>query len=165
MGLAVHAPYPVAVHIFLLRDDRVLMLRRSNTGYEDGRLSVVAGHVEPGESVLEAAVRETREEVDIDLALGDLRVVGVMHRLAEQGRVDFFLASDVGRTEPQNAEPLKCSQLLWAPLAQPPSDTIPYIRVALENFRAGRWFQQFGWAKPASKIPMEYEGHDFQPQD
>ena len=63
-----HPRFPVAVHIFLLRGDSVLLLRRSNTGFEDGRLSVVAGHVEPGESVTAAAIREAREEVGIDLA-------------------------------------------------------------------------------------------------
>jgi hypothetical protein len=33
-------------HIFLLNDlDEILLLRRLNTGYEDGNYSVIAGHV------------------------------------------------------------------------------------------------------------------------
>lgn len=57
--------FPVAVHIFLLRGEEVLLFRRCNTGYEDGKLSVVAGHVEPGEALTQAAIRETCEEVGL----------------------------------------------------------------------------------------------------
>lgn len=141
-----HPRFPIAVHIFLLRGDLVLLLRRSNTGFEDGQLSVVAGHVEPGESVTAAAIREAREEVGIDLAAADLRIVGVLHRRSSDERVDFFLACDLDAREPGNAEPTKCSELLWSPVADPSSDTIPYVRAALSNFREGRWFEEFGWS-------------------
>lgn len=145
-----HSRYPVAVHMFLMRQGQVLMLRRRNTGYRDGELSVVAGHVEPGESVTAAAVREIHEEVGLRLRPCDLRVVGVMHRKSSDERVDFFLTSDLdaldlGGNEPRNCEPEKCAELLWAPAAALPSDTIPYIRAALNNFRVGQWFEEFGW--------------------
>ena len=35
-------------HLLLLKDEQVLLLRRENTGYEDGNYSVVAGHIEGG---------------------------------------------------------------------------------------------------------------------
>ncbi len=35
----------VAVHLFLIRDEQVLLLRRYNTGYADGQHSVIAGHL------------------------------------------------------------------------------------------------------------------------
>src|SRR5436190_19012094 len=96
--------FPLAVHVFLLRGDFVLLLRRLNTGYEDGKLSVVAGHVEAGETVTQAAIREAREEVGVDLSRDRLQVVGVMHRKAGDERVDFFLSYRLDAERPRNVE-------------------------------------------------------------
>src|SRR5262245_4289525 len=120
-----HPRFPVAVHVLLIRGDEVLLVRRCNTGYEDGKLSVVAGHVEPGESVTQAALREAREEVGVSLSSDRLRVVGVMHRRSEEERVDFFLAYSLENhaEPPRNLEPEKCSELVWANLLDLPDDT------------------------------------------
>src|SRR2546427_13114370 len=111
-----HPKLPVAVHVLLLRGDEVLLVRRCNTGFEDGKLSVVAGHVEPGESVTQAALREAAEEVGVAMSRAALHVVGVMHRRSHDERVDFFLSYRLGAgdREPTNREPEKCSELVWA---------------------------------------------------
>lgn len=151
-----HPRFPVAVHLLLLRGDDVLLVRRSNTGYEDGRLSVVAGHVEPGESVTQAAIREACEEIGVAIAPDRLRVVGVMHRKSQDERVDFFLAYRLGADgeEPQNREPENCSELVWANVARLPDDTIPYVRAGIESFRKNDvWFQEFGWERTEPARP------------
>lgn len=140
-----HARLPVAVHIFLLRENRVLLLRRANTGYEDGNYSVVAGHLDGGESVTQAAIREAYEEVGVRLHPADLTVVCVMHRLSSDERIDFFLAAVTWGGTIANQEPDKCSELRWCALDTLPANTIPYVRAALENFRQGTWFAEFGW--------------------
>ncbi|GCE45353.1 ADP-ribose pyrophosphatase YjhB (NUDIX family) [Thermosporothrix hazakensis] len=134
-----------AVHLFLIQNDQVLLLQRANTGYEDGNWSVIAGHLDGNEEVRAAMQREAREEAGIDIALPDLQVVGVMHRKAEEERIDFFLTAHTWRGSITNCEPEKCSALQWYPLAALPSNTIPYVRKALENYREGRWFDSFGW--------------------
>jgi 8-oxo-dGTP pyrophosphatase MutT (NUDIX family) len=141
---------PVAVHIFFLRDNRVLLLRRANTGYEDGKYSVVAGHLDGGESVTQAAIREAQEEVGVLLRPADLTVVGVMHRVSNEERIDFFLVATTWDGTPVNHEPEKCAELWWCALDVLPANTIPYVRAALENFRSGVWFAEFGWHEARS---------------
>lgn len=52
-------------------DGRFLLTRRA----DNGRWCLPGGHFEPGESVAEAAIRETKEETGLDVEL--VRLVGV----------------------------------------------------------------------------------------
>lgn len=139
----------VAVHLFLLRDEAVLLLRRANTGYEDGNYSVVAGHLDGDETVLTAARREAREEAGIDLDEADIDVVGVMQRRAvipgDDERIDFFVAARRWSGTVRNMEPQKCDDLAWFPLDHLPDPMVPYIRRALDNYRRGQRFDMLGW--------------------
>ncbi len=135
-----------AVHLFLLQGGKVLLLRRYQTGYEDGNFSVVAGHLDGNETVVAAAMREAREEVGIVLAAQDVHVVGVMHRRSTDERIDWFVVCERWAGEITNAEPEKCDELCWADPERLPPNVIPYVRRAIENFRAGRWFDSFGWS-------------------
>ena len=137
---------PVAVHLFLLRGEEILLLRRFNTGYEDGNYSVVAGHLDGGEGVLEAMCREAREEAGIELELAATAIAGVMHRYAPGNeRIDFFLTATAWSGEVCNLEPGKCDDLRWFPVDELPSNTIPYVASAISAWRAGAWFSAFGW--------------------
>jgi 8-oxo-dGTP diphosphatase len=137
---------PVAVHLFLVRGEEILLLRRYNTGYEDGKYSVPAGHLDGGEQVVEAAVREAREEIGVKMDPGDVRVVGVMHRRAElEERIDFFVEVRRWVGDITNREPEKCDELLWVRMDDLPENVIPYVRKAIGNLREGVWFDSFGF--------------------
>lgn len=140
---------PVSVHVFLTKEDEILLLRRCNTGYEDGNYSVPAGHLEAGEHVVQTAIREAHEEAGISFVAEDAGVVGVMHRKSNDERIDFFVAIGEWSGEVRNAEPLKCDDLAWFPLDKLPDNTIPYIRRAIANYSEGRWFDTFGWEEPS----------------
>ena len=134
-----------AVHLFLIQDGKILLLRRFNTGYEDGNYSVVAGHLNGGEQIKAAAIREAHEEADIEIAPHDLEVVGVMHRMSIRERIDFFLVAHAWQGEATNKEPDRCDHLAWFDLVDLPDNVIPYVRKALDNYRRGVWFDSFGW--------------------
>jgi ADP-ribose pyrophosphatase YjhB (NUDIX family) len=135
----------VAVHVLFVRGDEVLLLRRANTGYEDGNYSVPAGHVEALETVTEAATREAREETGLELSAGDVRHALVMHRMAEEDRIDFFVFAERWDGEPRNAEPEKCDELRWVRFDALPGNVVPYVRRGLSAFRAGEVYVEFGW--------------------
>ena len=61
------ANFHITVGLVLIEDNKVLMMKRQNTGYMDGMYALVAGHVEVGESFKAAIIREAKEEVGITL--------------------------------------------------------------------------------------------------
>lgn len=137
--------YPVAVHLFFLWEAQILLLRRFNTGYEDGKYSVVAGHVEAGETVTQAAIREAQEEVGVSLKREDLEIVHVMHRKSEDERIDFFIIVKHWTDAISNCDPEKCDELAWYPVNGLPENVIPYVRHAMEGYRQGIAYSEFGW--------------------
>ena len=139
------AKFPVTVHLLFFRDDQILLLRRFNTGYADGQYSVPAGHLDGGETVMAAAVREAREETGLHLAAADLVFSSVMHRMEEEERVDFFVHVRRWQGEPANTEPDKCDELRWVNVTELPANTIPYVKAGIENHQAGTVFHEFGW--------------------
>ena len=134
-----------AAHLFLIRGEQILLLRRYNTGYEDGKYSVIAGHLKGDEEIKTAMIREAYEEAGIELTPETLEIVGVMHRKSNDERVDWFLAASTWTGEVINREPNKCDQLAWYDLESLPQNVIPYVRRAIDNYRQGRWFDSFGW--------------------
>ncbi|MDE2845890.1 MAG: NUDIX domain-containing protein [Gemmatimonadota bacterium] len=134
------------VHVFLKNDnDDILMLRRANTGYEDGNYSVIAGHLDGHEEVMEAAIREAKEEAGIEIRYMDIKVVGVMHRKQDDERISFFLSASRWSGDIINMEPERCDDLSWFPICDLPVNTIPYVRRAIENWVNGLFFDSYGW--------------------
>ncbi len=135
-----------AVYLLLVRENKLLLLRRTNTGYEDGKLSLVAGKMDGNEEVKRAAAREAWEESGVRVDPADLEVASVMHRLSDTGEwIDFFLTVKRWEGEPYNREPDKCSEMVWYPLNALPGDMIPHVRQAVENVLSGVLYDSYGW--------------------
>jgi 8-oxo-dGTP diphosphatase len=141
----IRAMIPVTVHLFFLREDQILLLRRFNTDYRDGEYSVPAGHLDGGETVMGAACREAQEEVGLHLQADDMVFSSVMHRIEGDERVDFFVHVRKWLGEPFNAEPDKCDELRWVNIDNLPNNTIPYVKRALQNHLNQIQFDEFGW--------------------
>ena len=133
------------VYLLLLDRDRILMLRRYRTGYEDGNYGLVAGHIDGNEAASAAAIREAAEEAGVAIAAGSLELCHVLHRLSDRESVGFFFRCRRWSGAPYNREPHKCDDLRWFPTVALPGNTIPYIRQAITLGLAGRPYSEFGW--------------------
>ena len=137
---------PVAAHLLLKKENNVLLLLRKNTGYEDGKYSVVAGHFDGNERGTEAMIREAKEEAGITILSEDLELACVMHRKAPDGeRVDFFYACNKWQGKIKNMEPEKCGELIFVPNDKIPQNTIEYVRAGIDASINGLKYIEFGW--------------------
>lgn len=135
---------PTGVHVLLERSGKVLMMRRAGTGFFDGMFSLPGGHVEPGESLRETAIRELAEETGLVVMPPLLDYVGVVHRMSDTNRIDFFLRAKSWQGEAVIREPHKCDRLDWMSVAELPEHTVPYIREALLQ-SVEPWVIESGW--------------------
>ncbi|MGO2053923.1 NUDIX hydrolase [Glutamicibacter sp. 287] len=128
----------------VIRDrHRVLLQRRQGSGYLDNYWSnAAAGHVEAGESAIQAAVREAKEELGIELDAMQLKPLTTIHRPqcgneTSGGRIDFFFECTAWTGAPQIMEPHKASALTWFDLGQLPGKVVPHERYILERLGNG----------------------------
>ncbi|MFL4475693.1 NUDIX domain-containing protein [Paeniglutamicibacter sp. MACA_103] len=132
-----------AAYVVLRRGGQVLLQLRQNTGFMDGHWAcAAAGHVEAGESVGSAAVREAAEETGLRLEPRDLLPLATLHRTnggdsPRAQRVDFFFAATRWDGEPRIMEPEKCAALEWFDLDKLPDPMPEHERYVLENLAAG----------------------------
>ncbi|WP_328899462.1 trifunctional class I SAM-dependent methyltransferase/NUDIX hydrolase/VOC family protein [Streptomyces sp. NBC_00441] len=150
----------VDVHLILRRGSEVLLARRSGTGYADGLLHAPSGHVEDGEDVRQALIREAAEETGLALDPAELRVALVMQHRGPGGAPRtgwFFEAAYDPARPPYNREPDKCSELAWYPLDALPDDMVAYCRAGLDGYRAGERFL-IHWHEDADPVAYEPEG-------
>jgi 8-oxo-dGTP diphosphatase len=136
-----------AAYVLLLRPAptpgrrEVLLQLRQGTGFMDGHwAAAVAGHVERGESVYDAARREAREEVGLEgvdlVPWCAMQRTGVGEDPLDE-RVDYFFVSTSWSGTPRLMEPEKAADLRWFDLETLPTPVVPHERRVLDSVRAG----------------------------
>jgi ADP-ribose pyrophosphatase YjhB (NUDIX family) len=123
------------VHLVLFRGDATLLLRRFETGWMDGYYSVIAGHMDGGETARQAMVREAAEEAGIAVEEADLRLVHLVHRRSDTERMSLFFTTARWQGEPANREPDKCDDLAWFACSSFPINMVGYVRRGLLGIR------------------------------
>jgi len=134
-----------AVYLLLIRDKKVLLLRRFKTGWRDGEYTLPAGHVDGDESIRLELCRETMEEIGIIIKPSDLQFVHVMHQRDNHEYIDFYFVAKTWKGEPTNREPEKCDDMQWFSLDNLPENIIPNVKQALAAYAVGEGYSEFGW--------------------
>jgi len=138
-------------YLILVEDNKILLSRRFNTGFQDGSYSLVAGHGEENESFTQTLIREAKEEANIDLTEDVLEVVHIMNRNEKfnpqeiRERIDVFFRPKKWAGEIKNMETNKCDDLNWFPLDSLPGNVIPYVRFAIEKIKNKEFYSEFGF--------------------
>ncbi len=141
----------VGIFLFLIQNHKILLLRRHNTGIDDGLYVVPMGAIEGLETVTSAVIREAAEESNIRLKPENLEMCHVMHRFhpMPQGlsfeQIDIFFRTEIYEGNIQNLEPHKCDELCFYPLDNLPAKTASFIQHAISCMLSGKLLSEFGW--------------------
>ncbi len=136
-----------AVYLILIRDGKTLLARRFNTGWMDGKYSLIAGHLDGMEKVSDAMIREAFEEAGVKIEKKDLKPAKVLHRMSSDNMeyMDFFFVAEKWEGEPTIMEPNKCDDMSWFPIESLPENTLPHVKNVIENYEDGVAFIESGW--------------------
>lgn len=148
-------PYltPSAIILILMRESggrkQVLLQRRRNTGFADGLWDFsCAGHVEKGENMTAAAVREAKEELGVTVAAENLQFAVLIHKCDKLCNLVYYNAYFVCAEfdgEPTIREPEKCSELKWVDIDDLPDDLIDDRKCALKAYLDDKHYLEYGW--------------------
>jgi 8-oxo-dGTP diphosphatase len=138
----------IDAHVVLRRNGKILLMRRAGDVFASGQFCMPSGHLEQGESILCAAIRETKEEVGVVLEPAALRLVLSIHQRnpdKKHTRIGFVFEPDYWDGEPSLCEPTKCTELLWADPLDLPVETAEYTVAVLRAIVRHDSFALNGW--------------------
>ncbi len=129
-----------ASYILIKKEGEILLGRRKNTGYYDGWYGMPAGHVDAKELPIDAAIREAKEEIGIDISPKDIQFAHALYRTAHDitgDRSDYFFMVTKWDGEPKIMESEKCDDLKWFNIEKLPENTIHHERHAIDKIKQG----------------------------
>jgi 8-oxo-dGTP diphosphatase len=136
----------VDVILLLMRNGRILLRERVNTGYGDGAYEPPTGQLADQETIAETAIRVASAEAGVAIRAENVSLAHVMHDVSGSGRIGFYLA--VSGWEGEYISP----DARWFPVGNLPTNMLDRPRVALRNYAEGMRFSTypaFGPAGPA----------------
>jgi 8-oxo-dGTP diphosphatase len=141
-----------SVFVVIIQDEKVLLLKRQNTGWLDNYYDLPAGHLEDEEKLKVGAARELKEESDIDVDTKDLKLIHVHqnHHKPDAPHYGFIFMAKKWRGKPRIVETDKSDDIGFFELDDLPENITPYVKEALGQLGAGE--VTFSYHAPGSII-------------
>ena len=125
----------------------ILLQRRFNTGILDGQYDVsCSGHLEKGETLMEAMIRETKEEIGVVVKREDLKYSSTIH--ANFSDAEYILVAFTTSTYsgiPTIMEPDKCDALKWFDINNLPKMLADTIKIMINNYKNNNLYSEYGF--------------------
>ncbi len=126
----------VGAGVVIIRDGKTLLAQRKGS-HSSGAWGSMGGHVEFGETPVEAAIREAKEELGI--VIGNLKFISCTSLQKEQTHyIDISFVAEILSGEPVIMEPEKIASIGWYELDELPRPLFEPVRIVLEAMKTGQ---------------------------
>jgi len=133
----------VDVILLLMRNGRILLRERANTGYGDGAYEPPSGELADRETIVETAIR-VASAAGIVIDGENVSLAHVMHDVSGGGRIAFFLSVSGWTGQPTSPD------VCWFPVGDLPTNMLDRAKVALRNYADGMRFSTYPAFVPVS---------------
>jgi 8-oxo-dGTP pyrophosphatase MutT (NUDIX family) len=140
-----------AAGVFLLRKNgqttEILFQKRGSQKWWPNAYDITIGHVEEGESFMQCAMREAKEEIGITFNARDIVFTTVVHaeKIGNGPYVNAYFFVDKFQGTPKILEPDKCTVLKWFDINDLSFAAVLSTKIAVENFKNKIFYAEYGW--------------------
>ena len=135
-GVSPRRRVEVDVILLLMRNGRILLRERANTGYGDGAYEPPSAELADRETIVETAIRVALA-AGIVIGSEHVSLAHVMHDVSGGGRIAFFLSVSGWTGQPTSPD------VRWFPVEDLPTNMLDRARVALRNYADGMRFSTY----------------------
>ena len=107
--------------------------------YLGDKYDLPGGHIESGEDIFDAIIREAKEEVGIDIKREDLKIVHIYHHY-KKDVIKFVFKAEKYSGKEQNIETEKCEKIEWIDIDNLPEDILPAIKFEIDNIKSNVYY-------------------------
>jgi len=135
----------VGIGVLIQNDKNQVLLGERMGSHGAGEWCFPGGHLDFGETIAEAAIRETKEETGLDVSECKLISVADELRYIKTDNKHFLNIGIMAKYEggePKVMEPNKCKEWKWFSLEELPEKMLEGTELIMKNFKAGEIYQQ-----------------------